>query len=409
LDVVSLEVRRSYVQPVTAEEKAVEKPYDQALLDRFRPRLVYDGQYDYRATAAETIVDNPGNLLCDGDGDVIARSGGTPPLTLDLLTSYPDGREPAAGDFLCEAPLRMATGRQLERKHGQCVYGRVLEQAGRTWLQYWLWLYDNPKNILGIGRHEGDWEFIQVGLDKDGRPELLTYSQHTGGQAKKVGRKTRRHEQGDEWHPCVYVAPLSHACYFKPHTYVYKLGIDHPYGDGPARTAPVRPFGSWAMWPGRWGNPEHAVAGLGAGPQSPGRQGIRWNSPGEYHAKCKRRLPRVFLGAVVRFVGWATFPRRPDIDARRTVSGIEVRYRLRGWGLRRARHINVTVHEEDHVIRSKVVRKAPRSGVVPFRMAEVPSGCVVHASAFNRLVQRSGLAGPAEVRQPSTVPSGATA
>ena len=36
-----------------------------------------------------------GNLLRTADGEVIARVGGDPALTLELLTAYPDGREPA--------------------------------------------------------------------------------------------------------------------------------------------------------------------------------------------------------------------------------------------------------------------------------------------------------------------------
>lgn len=37
--------------------------FDRELLERFRPELRYDRQYDYRATAVETMVENEGNLL----------------------------------------------------------------------------------------------------------------------------------------------------------------------------------------------------------------------------------------------------------------------------------------------------------------------------------------------------------
>ena len=43
--------------------------------------------------------------------------------------------------------------------YGDRVYGRALTSGGKTWLQYWLFSYYNPQNVLGFGVHEGDWEF----------------------------------------------------------------------------------------------------------------------------------------------------------------------------------------------------------------------------------------------------------
>ena len=66
--------------------------------------------------------------------------------------------------------------------YGDRVYGRAVTSGGKTWLQYWLFSYYNPQNVLGFGVHEGDWEFIQVGLDADGAPDVATYAQHDGGE-----------------------------------------------------------------------------------------------------------------------------------------------------------------------------------------------------------------------------------
>ena len=66
--------------------------------------------------------------------------------------------------------------------YGDRVYGRALTSGGKTWLQYWLFSYYNPQNVLGFGVHEGDWEFVQVGLDADGVPDVATYAQHGGGE-----------------------------------------------------------------------------------------------------------------------------------------------------------------------------------------------------------------------------------
>src|SRR5215210_2749726 len=112
--------------------------YDQALLDRFRPRLCYDRQYDYLTCAVETMVENPGNLLRRRDGDVVARVDGRPKLTLGLLDGgYPSGLAPEASDCLCQAPDHPGDWRRMEGdpRFSERVYGRCVEDGGRTWLQ----------------------------------------------------------------------------------------------------------------------------------------------------------------------------------------------------------------------------------------------------------------------------------
>ena len=47
------------------------------------------------------VVGNPGNLLMTKHGEVIARVGGDPPLTLELLSAYPDERELREDDQIC--------------------------------------------------------------------------------------------------------------------------------------------------------------------------------------------------------------------------------------------------------------------------------------------------------------------
>ena len=65
------------------------------------------------------------------------------------------------------------------------VYGRVVRDAGRTWLQYWLFSRYNTQDrgIVRTGRHEGDWEFVQIGLDADERPRLITLAQHSWAES----------------------------------------------------------------------------------------------------------------------------------------------------------------------------------------------------------------------------------
>jgi hypothetical protein len=115
-----------------------------ALLERHKPLLRFDRQYDYRAAAVTGIVENAGNLLRRADGEVIARVGGEPALSLGLLSAYPDAREPKSDDCLCAAPDVLGDARRMEGgpRYSGRLYGRVVhDDGGRAWLQYWFWLY----------------------------------------------------------------------------------------------------------------------------------------------------------------------------------------------------------------------------------------------------------------------------
>lgn len=117
---------------------------DLELLELHKPLLRFDRQYDYRLASVVGMVENPGNLLRTAHGEVVARVGGDPPLTLELLTAYPDDREPKPDDCLCQAPDALGDARRMEAnpRYAGRLYGRVVRgDSGRDWLQYWFWLY----------------------------------------------------------------------------------------------------------------------------------------------------------------------------------------------------------------------------------------------------------------------------
>ena len=166
----------------------------------------------------------------------------------------------------------------------------MVEDGGRTWLQYWFWLYYNPKNLFGFGKHEGDWEMIQIGLDAAGKPELIGYAQHNSGESRKPHQMEWVERDGGR-HPVVYVSPYSHASYFESGAHPYPIGTDHPAGGGPEDWLPVEGFGPWVNWPGHWGNSERVIAKrIGNGPSSPSRQNPKWESPGGVPAKAAPAL-----------------------------------------------------------------------------------------------------------------------
>jgi hypothetical protein len=186
-----------------------------ALLERHKPILRLDRQYDYKPASVLGAVENAGDLLRTGHGELVARAGEEPGLSLDLLATYTREFEAGEDDCICLAPDALGDARAMEAdpRYAGRLYGRVVpdETDGRTWLQYSVWLYYNPKNLFGFGKHDGDREMVQIGLGKDNKPEVATYAQHAGGEARPW-RKVEL-EQG---RPAGYVASLSHASYFRP-------------------------------------------------------------------------------------------------------------------------------------------------------------------------------------------------
>ena len=63
---------------------------DRELLERHKPILKFDPQYDFRALSASSALANPGNLLLREHGEVVARSRESAPLGLDVAQGLRD-------------------------------------------------------------------------------------------------------------------------------------------------------------------------------------------------------------------------------------------------------------------------------------------------------------------------------
>jgi hypothetical protein len=356
-------------------------------LERHRPALVYDPQEAYRAMSAASIMDYPDNALKRKDGAVVSRAGAG--LALTLLATY-GARD---GDRLDEAgdPLPASRRFQADPAYRERVYGRVKEDGGHVWLQYWLWCYYNPKHLLGLGKHEGDWEMVQIGLGDDGKPDVATFSQHEGAEAREWSAMKR---QGD--HPVVYVAPLSHACYFEPGAHPYVLGVDNPDGRLPPVLPHVEEFGAWSSWSGRWGNSTGVPGGNfgGRSPASPGKQGQKWDHPAAWHTRARAAKPLRSARRVVRAAGAATYPKLVSLAVHQEDGRLRVDYALDPAPQRRASRLLVTLHRdgaEQEVLASCPEKISSGAGTVEVPLpAGVEAGdVVVRASAYNVLRQRS--------------------
>ena len=234
----------------------------EALLNRYRPILLYDGQEAYFADHPAQMVVNPGNELRRGvDGTVIARTDdGT--LSLDTLRAkvYPDGTKPSKDDVLAMThnnyAVRYAALREAHQELKNHIVARAMrDRHGILWLQYWLWYFYNDYRLAAsYGLHEGDWELVQVRLGgPDDTPDLAVYAQHAQAEARSWDRVR---VEGDR--PHVYVARGSHASYFRDGVFPTEVWADVCDGGRRSPEPTLLVIGEhpqdWAGWPGRWGD-----------------------------------------------------------------------------------------------------------------------------------------------------------
>ena len=365
-------------QSADSPPAAAMPPSTETLLRRYAPELRYEAQEGYFADSAAEMTDNFAgtrqNYLVNSSGARIAAANPADPLanlSLGFLGDplYADGRTAATGDYLDAANTNYQQDAQRMRAAGYAdrVYGRAAVSGGRTWLQYWFFYYYNPQNVLGFGVHEGDWEFIQVGLDADGAPEVATYAQHSGGEHCPWSRVTKSGEA-----PVVYVALASHASYFSAGVHGRGIYPDDNHRGSGYRVRPALEVVStstpFMAWRGRWG-------GSSSSPAAPRRQG-KWGDPAGFSAAaaaCPVTATASRIGVGVR---------APRITARRVGDAVEVRYRVR------ARSLLVSVTRADAPDVTVTRRITPRrSGVLRLNASGGP--LVVQASAFSRDGARS--------------------
>lgn len=196
------------------------------LLRKHRPVLVFHPQERFRPMKVNRFVD---------DSELERFTGSLPQqLAVDAFWTVVDpdpepGTLPALapGAFYrldqkdCEADAVLA-GRDCyaaaaETGRRPAVYGRVIRTETRIVLQYWLFYYDNPLLLppTPVGTfwqsHEGDWEVVNVILDRTGAPLEAAYSQHCSGQ-----RRAWSSVEKSGARPVAYVALGSHANFFAP-------------------------------------------------------------------------------------------------------------------------------------------------------------------------------------------------
>lgn len=199
-----------------------------------------------------------------------------------------DAREPGP-PVAVEPFLRGARGARARTAPAR-VYGHAVRDGGRLWLQYWFFYPDNPQDrgILRSGRHEGDWEMLQVGLDAGQRPQVVTFAQHSWRQGCGWSQVSR-----DGPAPVAYVAHASHATYPRrgEHDRPWPDPDDEARGDGRRVRPPVQMISDarpgwvakrtpWGASRAAWWSPAEQSSPVGPRFQDDGR----WRAPAAWHA-----------------------------------------------------------------------------------------------------------------------------
>ncbi len=303
------------------------------LLRRFVPTLHFDALERWRPGRVDSYLRH--SAVLDGSEQ---RVPGTPPA------------EPAMNARAEELkarlnPLERGAGVDTQKRSNEVLraygeqdlttagvaYGRVVPDGTAFFLQYWLFYPDNPC-VLPPGRHDGDWEFVQVRverLDDAFRPTHLTLAEH----GKPVNKPISSLGEIE-----VFVAVDSHACYFKEgaNPIIPLSDVCEPAGTPTGKPdvvlLPIEPSKrDWVHWQGRWGldrGPGTWLAlqlhlrrtpgifkwlnkvGAGESPVSPGHQGQSWSSPGAFATRgSTRNATTSLVQRFAHFLGHATWPK----------------------------------------------------------------------------------------------------
>jgi len=218
------------------------------------------------------------NAAYDGPDEEHGRRNGTQAEADDHIDARGDADD---GFYDDDARVQQSLPEYRDRIYGRAAHGG----DGRLWLQYWHFYYDNPKTYGTIGRHEGDWEMVQLRLNDAGNVDLAAYSQHGDDSAESC---PPAEVQFDGARPRVYVAHESHASYFVP-TASFE---DRANGEGLELYNPIfeeisESGSGWLNWPGQWG-------GSANSPQGPQFQDPKWSDPSAWEANasnCSRPAP----------------------------------------------------------------------------------------------------------------------
>jgi hypothetical protein len=401
------------------------------LLRRFAPRLHFDQLERWRPSLADPYL--LGSTFRDENDQEVAE---TPPAETAMLERLeelksklnPLTKEPDDKTQIRSNELLRAYGPAQDLATGGACYGRVVAAGGKAkFLQYWLFYVDNPC-VLAPGRHDGDWELVQVRVQAiEGGFEATHVT--LAGHGKPVTKPFHSTQAG----PDVFVAVDSHASYHEQgaHPMLPLSDVSVPEPGDPGLTPEVVPLPlddtqlDWAHWHGRWGM-DHGVGtwlalrlrlkrtpaymrrlnnvGAGESPPSPGRQGASWSQPSTFELRgTQRRWTNVALQRLAHLIGEATWPQTPpQVTVTQVGPGhYTIEAKPSGRLARRVRRVSVAFWEErPNGERRSLAMHSVLTGKPAKTLKIEPEGPLRwRAAGYNRLRQRGEPIGPDEPAQ----------
>ncbi|WPD24405.1 MAG: S-layer homology domain-containing protein [Candidatus Electrothrix scaldis] len=126
----------------------------------------------------------------------------------------------------------------VTRDSEKTIYGRVVRESGKIYLQYFFFYLMNDwnsYNARGVGFHEGDWEGIVIELDNDQSPLRMGVSIHGKykySATRSWGNVIKISKKGADpigTNPLVYIGHGGHPTYFESGVFPHPLGLtdDH--------------------------------------------------------------------------------------------------------------------------------------------------------------------------------------
>jgi hypothetical protein len=268
------------------------------LLERYKPHLIYDSQESYFADSAAEWTDAPTNVLKRGKKVLAAATpeAGQEQLSLSFLggTKYGDDEKVQKTDLIGRPAKDYLASYKLlhpQERYRNRIYGRAVDGNSQPWLQYWFFYYynDAPSKLIGYGKHEGDWEMIQLRLRDDGRPDLAVYAQHKVAGVREWA-DVQKTNSGDT--PVVYVARGAHASYFAPARHWNDRADGGRPGPPLALEVITDSSPAWVNWPGRWGDTQADSDLEGqSSPTGPCRH-AQWKRPDSLISRAARVIER---------------------------------------------------------------------------------------------------------------------
>jgi hypothetical protein len=275
--------------------------FRQALI-RHRPVYRFDSDEDFFPLSVNAITNNTGNqLLRTNDAFLAERNADGSGLNISYLRFpvYPTNDAVLDDDKLRERHgssdpdadyLRDARRMQRNPAFRNRIYGRIrytrdeANQINGAWLQYWAFYYYNSFHKGPFGKHEGDWEMIQIQVNRNAVPRRAAYAQHSTGSLCNWNHVERTGSA--DARPVVYVGGGSHASYFTHGTHNVPdiPGGDRADGNGRRlSTERLRVISAssprWVVWPGFWGSTKGSLGIPTNSPRGPAFQGDKWDNP----------------------------------------------------------------------------------------------------------------------------------